>query len=217
MDRNNDIWVADMKLGIFRVTLDGEITHVVSTYEGAPIRGCNDCIFDSTGNLYFTAPAGSSDKKPEGEVYCRLSDGTVRRLDSGYAFSNGLAVTADDKTLIVAETFTKQLHAFDIVAPGEVVNKRVWATLPGDKFGGPDGMDFDVNGRLLVAHYGSSTVEVYEADGSWLRSLPMPFEKVTNVHFQGPGSTALMITENSENGLWHCEYETSGQPQYSWQ
>jgi len=216
IDRNNEIWVADMKLGIFRIAMDGTVHHEVSTFEDEPIRGCNDCYFDSQGHLYFTAPAGSSGENPVGELFCRLNDGTVRRLDSGYAFCNGLAVTADDKTLIVAETFTKQMHAFDIVAPGEVANKRLWATLPGDKFGGPDGIDFDIEGRLLVTHYGSSAIEIYSPDGESLRSLEMPFEKVTNVHFCGPDSTTLIITENSEHGLWQCEYETAGQIQYGW-
>jgi gluconolactonase len=216
IDRNNDIWVADMKLGIFRVTMNGEVIHEVADFEGAPIRGCNDCYFDSLGNLYFTAPAGSNAEQPVGEVYCRLGDGQVHRLDSGFAFSNGLALTADDKTLIVAETFTKRLYAYDIIEPGAVANKRLWATLPATGKYGPDGMDFDRKGRLLVAHFGGSAVEVYMPDGTFSHSLSLPFEQVTNVHFRGPGSTTLLITESSEGGLWELEFDTPGQMQYGW-
>ena len=122
LDRNNDLWCADMKLGILRISLDGRVFPEVTEFENAPIRGCNDCYFDSAGLLYFTAPAGSNAANPVGEVYCRLAGGEVRRLDEGYAFSNGLAVTADDKTLIVAETETKRLYAYDIALPGVVDN-----------------------------------------------------------------------------------------------
>ncbi len=57
------------------------------------------------------------------------------KVDSGYQFSNGIAVQHMDdgrpKTLIVAETPTKTLWAYDITGPGLVQNKRVWGKLPG--------------------------------------------------------------------------------------
>src|SRR6266545_6654738 len=102
VDAQNNVWVADMKLGILRVSTDGQVQRVVSEFEGAPIRGCNDLSFDSRGSLYFTAPAGSNDQTPLGELFCRLGGGEVRRLDSGFAFCNGIAVSADDSKLIVA-------------------------------------------------------------------------------------------------------------------
>src|SRR5688500_9872189 len=46
IDRNNDLWLADMKLGILRIGMDGAIYPEVTTFEDAPIRGCNDCYFD---------------------------------------------------------------------------------------------------------------------------------------------------------------------------
>ena len=55
-----------------------------------------------------------------GEVYCRLVDGAVRKLDQGYAFSNGLVVPADNSLLIVAETFSKRLFSYGIDEPGRV-------------------------------------------------------------------------------------------------
>src|SRR4030042_6297813 len=69
-DKEDNLWVADMKLGIFKVTPAGKLEHVVATYQGAPIRGCNDCAFDSQGNLYVTAPAGSGPDQPVGELFC---------------------------------------------------------------------------------------------------------------------------------------------------
>lgn len=217
LDRNGDIWCADMKRGITKVTLDGKLTYEVTEFEGQPIRGCNDCIFDTQGNLYFTAPAGSGEGKPFGELFCRLTSGEVKRLDIGYQFCNGLAVNADDSVLVIAETFSKKLWAFDIVSPGVVTNKRVFATLPdaGSKVGG-DGMDFDEQGNLLATHWGGGVIEIYDPNGRHIGVIKPPVGKTSNVHFMGPGSGDILITEHETNGLWKTTHFCAGQRQYGW-
>jgi gluconolactonase len=216
LHQDGSIWVADMKLGILRVTLDGKITVMVGSFAGQPIRGCNDCSFDSAGNLYFTAPAGSSGKNPIGEVFCRLLDGEVVKLGDGFAFCNGLAISADDKLLIVAETFTKRLHGYRLSAPGEVSEKFIFATLPGDHGGGPDGIDFDAEGRLVATNLGAGHLEVFSPDGNLESRFPLPFLQPSNVHFGGPGSRTLYITEHTNNALWKTQWPCAGQQQFGW-
>lgn len=213
---DGSIWVADMKLGILRVSPDGSVVPVVTTFDGAPIRGCNDCSFDSQGNLYFTAPAGSSADRPEGEVFCRLADGGVLRLGEGYAFCNGLAVSADDRLLIVAETFTKRLHGYRLSGPGAVAEKFLFATLPGDHRGGPDGIDFDARGRLIATNLGAGHLEVLLPDGTLEQRVALPFAHPSNVHFAGDGSRTLLITEHTNHALWRTEWECAGQRQFGW-
>ena len=207
---DHHLWVADMKLGILRVSPEGEVEHTVKEFEGEPIRGCNDCALDSAGNLYVTAPAGSNADKPVGELFCRLTDGTVKRLDDGFAFCNGLAVSADDRLLIVAETPTKKLWAYDITAPGEVANRREWATLTGEHKGGPDGMDYDVQGHLLVTNYGGSVIEVFDAFGGRSEVIELPFAKPSNVHFGGADGQDLYITEHTNNAIWRTRWHCPG-------
>lgn len=213
---DGSIWVADMKLGILRVTLDGKVTREVATFEGRPIRGCNDCSFDSRGNLYFTAPAGSSGDNPVGELFCRLTTGEVLRLDQGFAFCNGLAVSGDDTLLVVAETFTKLLHGYRLGAPGAVIEKFLFGTLPGDHRGGPDGIDFDAEGRLIATNLGAGHLEVFAPDGTLERRVLLPFEHPSNVHFEGPGSRTLLITEHTNHALWKTEWPCAGQLQFGW-
>ncbi|MHB0877452.1 MAG: SMP-30/gluconolactonase/LRE family protein [Anaerolineae bacterium] len=213
-DKENNLWLADMRLGIIKIGPDGAMERVVSTFEGRPIRGCNDCSFDSQGNLYFTAPAGSDAVTPVGEVFCRRANGDVVRLDAGYHFCNGIAVTADDRGLIVAETRTKSLWWFDILAPGEVANRRLWAALPGDHEGGPDGIDFDEAGNLLSTNIGASAIEVYAPDGTWLESIETPFAKPSNVHFGGEDGAWVYVTEHTNDGLWKFHWVRRGQRQY---
>jgi len=216
LHRDGSIWVADMKRGILRVTPDGAVSEQVTSFGGVPMRGCNDCSFDSRGNLYFTAPAGSSRDNPVGELFCRRASGEVMRLDEGFAFCNGLAISGDDALLIVAETFTKRLYGYRFDAPGRVREKFLFATLPGDHHGGPDGLEFDERGRLIATNFGAARLEVYGPGGELDFHFPLPFEKPSNLHFAGPGSRQLLVTEHSTCGLWETEWECAGQTQFGW-
>ncbi len=51
-----------------------------------------------------------------------------------------MAVTPDNSTLILAESYASRLTAFDIAADGSLSNRRVWADLGG---GVPDGICLD--------------------------------------------------------------------------
>src|SRR5262249_34862732 len=72
-------------------------------------------------------------------------DGSARRVAEGIAFPNGMAVTSDGATLIVAESYGRVLTAFDIELDGALSRRRVWATL-GD--GVPDGICIDADGAV---------------------------------------------------------------------
>jgi len=67
-------------------------------------------------------------------VYCH-TNGTIIKVDTGYLFSNGLAVKHTEngipQLLIVAETHTKTLWSYDIISPGKVIKKHSWGKLPG--------------------------------------------------------------------------------------
>jgi sugar lactone lactonase YvrE len=65
----------------------------------------------------------------------------------GIAFPNGMALTPDNATLIIAESWGKRLTAFDIAADGSLSNRRVWADL-GD--GVPDGICICIDAESAV-------------------------------------------------------------------
>ncbi len=204
------LWVADMKLGVLVVSPEGKVARLVSQYDGKPIRGCNDCAFDSKGNLYITAPAGSDTNKPVGELFCRLVDGTVKRLDGGYAFCNGLAVSENDRLLVVSETKTKKLWAYDIKAPGEVENRREWAHMLDEHKGVPDGMDYDAEGHLLVTSNGGGVIEVFDAFGERSEVIKTPFDGPSNLQFGGEDKQDLYITEHTNNAIWKTRWHRPG-------
>src|SRR4030095_11260655 len=91
------------------------------------------------------AAATPSLKGVAGPIALVRPDGSLRRVAEGLAFPNGMAVTADNATLIVAEAHARRLTAFEIAADGGLSNRRVWADL-GD--GVPDGICIDAHGAV---------------------------------------------------------------------
>jgi sugar lactone lactonase YvrE len=114
----------------------------------------NDIAVDSRGNAFvggigFDFPGG--DFAP-GLLAVITPDGAARTVADGLAFPNGMVVTADDATLIVAESYGNRLTAFDIAADGSLSNRRVWAELPGDH---PDGICLDTEGAVWAGDVGN--------------------------------------------------------------
>ena len=70
------------------------------------------------------------------------------RSPADLQFPNGMAVTPDDSTLIVAESYANCLTAFDIGPDGALSNRRVWAPLGDDN---PDGICLDAEGAVWYA------------------------------------------------------------------
>lgn len=116
--------------------------------------------------------------------------------------------------LIVAETKPRKLWAYDIIGDGQLTNKRLWATLPYVNEGtGPDGMDFDCQGNLIVANWGEWSLEVFDSTGKHIYTIDCPFDKPSNVHFQ-PNSNRVYVTEHHFHGLWYFDWKNQGQKQY---
>jgi sugar lactone lactonase YvrE len=79
------------------------------------------------------------------------ADGSVEVAAEEMMFPNGMALTADRSTLIVAETLALRLTAFDLDADGRLHNRRVWADLSSE-LAAPDGICIDANDRVWVAN-----------------------------------------------------------------
>jgi sugar lactone lactonase YvrE len=74
-----------------------------------------------------------------------MEQSPAQQVVDGLAFPNGMAMSADNRTLIVAESYAKRLTAYDVGGDGGLSNRRVWADL-GD--GVPDGICIDADGAV---------------------------------------------------------------------
>lgn len=85
-------------------------------------------------------------------VMCRVDpDGTVNVASDGLIFPNGMVITPDGKTMIVAETLALRLTAFDIAPDSSLSNRRVWADLSAH-MAAPDGICLDAEGAVWIAN-----------------------------------------------------------------
>jgi len=128
---------------LLRRELDGSlVTHGDLTGVSDHPPG-NELVVDGRGNAYVNGPGFDMMAGAEfapGSVALVTPDGSARQVADGIAFPNGMLVTPDNSTLIVADSYGKCLTAFDIAADGGLANRRLWADL-GD--GVPDGICLD--------------------------------------------------------------------------
>jgi sugar lactone lactonase YvrE len=101
-------------------------------------------------------------------------DGSIHPVADGIECPNGIAVTDDEKTLYVAETFAARILAFDIEDDGSLSGRRVWASF-GEKTWTelpemlasstllPDGIALDAEGAIWATDcHGSGVTRVAE-------------------------------------------------------
>lgn len=116
--------------------------------------GSNDIVVDGRGNTYvnncnFDMTAGPpAGPVAPGFVTLITPDGEITVVADDLAFPNGMAVTADNSTLVVAESYRNRLTAFDIDADGSLGARRIWAELG---TGTPDGICIDADGAVWYA------------------------------------------------------------------
>jgi sugar lactone lactonase YvrE len=97
------------------------------------------------GNLGFNFPEGAF---APGILVLVTPEGEARQVADGCAFPNGMVVTPDNATLILAESYGHRLTAFDIDASGNLSNRRLWADL-GSSY--PDGICLDAENAVWYA------------------------------------------------------------------
>ena len=124
----------------------------LSTYvDLAPISRFpwNDIVVDSRGNAYvgntgFDFPGGEF---APGTIALAGADSSIRMVAEGLAFPNGMAITSDNSTLIVAESYGQKLTAFNIAEDGSLTGRRIWAACEGY----PDGICLDQENAIWYA------------------------------------------------------------------
>jgi sugar lactone lactonase YvrE len=130
---------------------DGSLEVYADLRKGSDPPAGNELVVDGRGNAYvngggFNMMAG--EPYAPGGVVLVTPDGTTRLVADGLEFPNGMAVSGDNQTLIVGESYAKRLTAYDVAEDGGLANRRVWAEL-GD--GVPDGICIDAEGAVWYA------------------------------------------------------------------
>jgi sugar lactone lactonase YvrE len=116
--------------------------------------GWSELTVDGRGNVYVNTinfdfaefnEVLTSGRAP-GKIALVTADGEALKVAHELAFPNGMVITPDNKTLVVAESFASRLTAFDIADDGTLSNRRVWADGVG-----PDGICLDADGCIWAS------------------------------------------------------------------
>lgn len=125
----------------------------------------SDGIVDNRDGMYV-GDAGFDylnplvDPVPHGVIVHLSADGKSSVVARDLFFPNGMVITPDNRTLIVAETLAHRLTAFEIENDGSLRNRRLWAQFQDDVK--PDGICLDVDGAIWVASTGPRALRVRE-------------------------------------------------------
>jgi sugar lactone lactonase YvrE len=182
---------------LLRREQDGSlVTHAdLSSLSGHP---WNDIVVDGRGSAYvnnigFEFPGG--DFAP-GTIALLTPDGSAREVADGLAFPNGVVVTPDNSTLILAESYASRLTAFDIAADGGLSNQRVWADLNG---GVPDGICLDAEGAVWYGDVPHKRCVRVSEGGEVLQTIELD-RGCFACMLGGAGNTALFMVAQEWSG-----------------
>jgi sugar lactone lactonase YvrE len=184
----------------------------VVTYADLGRPGWNDIVVDGRGNAYvnragFNPMAGEAFQP--GSVFLVGADRSVRQVADDIAFPNGMAVTGDNSTLIVADSYGHQLVAFGIGADGELSGRRVWADL-GE--GTPDGICVDAQSAVWYADVPNQRCVRVAEGGTVLQAVQLDRGGFACA-LGGPGRTTLFIVAAEWRGMTESQMVAPGSGQ----
>jgi sugar lactone lactonase YvrE len=112
---------------------------------------CNDMVVDAQGRAYVGSCSFERDEnghRARTRLLCVEPDGDAWVVAEQLLFPNGMVITDDGHTLLVAETFGQRISAYDLNPDGSLANPRVWVDLRPNV---PDGICLDAGGGVWVA------------------------------------------------------------------
>ncbi|MEQ8375191.1 MAG: SMP-30/gluconolactonase/LRE family protein [Roseibium aggregatum] len=191
---------------VTRTELDGTRTVIADSYQGKRLNSPNDVIVQSTGAIWFSDPTYGILSDYEGytaepEQAARNvfrvdpATGEVEAMITDFTQPNGLAFSADESVLYVAESGSSHdagvpsvIRSFKLDDTGRILSDDVFATI--DR-GLPDGMRVDMAGNLWSS--ASDGIHCFHPDGTRLGKILVP-EVVSNLCFGGVRGNRLLIT-----------------------
>lgn len=174
------------------------VTHADVSELGDP--PWNEVIADRRDHLYVNNTgfdfAGGAAPAP-GSIVLITEDGSARLVADGIEFPNGMAITPDGATLIVAESFGNRLSAFTVTDAGGLTERRIWADL-GD--GVPDGICLDAAGAVWYADVPNRRCVRVQEGGRVTHTVEVD-RGCFSCALGGPEGRSLFIAANQWAGL----------------
>ncbi|MBB3036644.1 SMP-30/gluconolactonase/LRE family protein [Hoyosella altamirensis] len=173
--------------GLLRVEIEtGNYTVLTESVDGVKVRACNNAAVASDGTIYFSDSSTDFDipswrremilKRGSGRLIRRDLDGSAQVIADGLQFANGVALSADETTVFVAETTTRSLRKVSLTGTDAGAVTVVCDDLPGY----PDNCSTGSDGLIWIA-------------------LPNPEKRVLSYLHQAPVLARTLVSRLPES------------------
>lgn len=200
---------------ISRLEHEGGKRTLADNYGGKRFNSPNDLVIKSNGDIYFTDPPyglpnGWEDKRRELDfcgVFRVSPEGMVTLLTRELTRPNGIAFSADEKTLYVANSDPKQATyiSYEVTSDGTLGKGKLFfdatSMVRDDNPGLPDGLKVDKHGNVWAT--GPGGVYVFDPHGRLLGSITTG-EACGNCTWGDDGSTLYIVSD-----MYLCRVKTS--------
>lgn len=209
--KDGRFFIADHRHGIMQFDpASGKVTPVLDHVRREGLKGTNDLIFSSNGDLYFTDQGQTGMQDPSGRVYRLRPDGQVDLLISNVPSPNGLALSPNQQVLYVAATRANQIWRMPLHPDGTTSKVGAYIQLSGGS-AGPDGVASDATGGLAVAHCGLGSIWIFSKLGEPLYRLrSCAGLSTTNIAYGGQENKTLYITESDTGSVLMAKVPEAG-------
>jgi sugar lactone lactonase YvrE len=182
------------------LTLDagGELSTYADLRPVADPPPGNEIVTDGRGNAYVNGGGfdlGAGEPFAPGMIALVRPDRSAEPVAADLHFPNGMAITADGGTLIVAESYARRLTAFTLDDDARLTERRVWAEL-GE--GVPDGICLDAEGAVWYADVPNRCCIRVEEGGGVLGRVELD-RGAFSCALGGPDGATLFIVAR----VWH--------------
>ena len=170
----------------------GTLTPIADPEADKPDNRFNDGKCSPDGR-FFAGSISLAKKTGDAKLYRLDPDLTLHEAFGPVTNSNGIAWSADGKTVYYIDTPRREVLAFDY-EDGHLRNLRS-AFSTGHIEASPDGMTIDSNGNLWIAFCHGGCVSCFDpANGNELHRVPIPCLETTACAFGGPDLADLFVT-----------------------
>ncbi len=148
----------------------------------------------SPDGRFFAGTISLVRKTGDARLYRLDPDLTLHEAFGPVTTSNGIAWSADGKTVYYIDTPRREVLAFDYDPDGHLRNLRSVVSTAHIE-ASPDGMAPDSEGNLWIAFCHGACVACFSpVTGEELRRIPLPCLETTACTFGGPGLADLYVT-----------------------
>ena len=190
-------FLAGCESGIKALTLEPFDIERFADLPGEPAGNrMNDAKADAAGRIWAGTMPITCDR-PTGNFYRIEYDASVTHVDGPYTIANGPAISPNGRWLFHTDTSVNEIYRFALNDDGSLGPRELFVRFE-NGWGHPDGMTFDADGGLWVAHWGGSRVSRFDPDGRIERAIALPASQITSMAFAGAALDRMFVTSAAD-------------------